>query len=61
MSGGRVSAFFAKIIDRPSTPVKQSATLAGLGLALIVTSTVTNATTRAGRWNVVGIHVRELT
>ncbi len=35
MSGGRVSAFFAKIIDRPSTPVKQSATLAGLGLALI--------------------------
>jgi len=35
MTGGGIRSFFSTIIDRPSTPVKQSATLAGLGLALI--------------------------
>ncbi|NYF08879.1 signal transduction histidine kinase [Leifsonia sp. AK011] len=35
MTSGRIASYFARIVDRPSTPVKQSATLLGLGLALI--------------------------
>ena len=34
MTPARTSAFFARVFDRPSTPVKQSAALVGLGLAL---------------------------